>query len=297
MTSPESAANTDRAQDETPKETTDVSRPIPTLEVQGKTTFSEVPDDSGSLAEVADKRLKEVDDGTNTEDHKVSQHEEKKRRRSIQRGIRPLISSPEFAAYFEEVVKTSKTRNEAASRLGYRDAKMIWYHARKLGIDVPEEWHRRPHLALASRKNIPEIVIPTTVARSWVASIIQGEGCIQSAYDKDNDYTFLVVDVSMIDPAPIFRLSEYIGLDPPSKPVKNHQWKLIWHKNIAGLRALRVLQEITPYLVGQKRREGEKALSFFSPMGLQRGCFRNRDIWPLSDFPLRTKARESNMDA
>jgi hypothetical protein len=210
-------------------------------------------------------------------------------------GKRPQVGTPEFAAYFEDIVKTSRTRNEAASRLGYRDAKMVWYHARKLGIQVPDRWHRRPHLAMVLRRNIPEIVIPTTVARSWVASIIQGEGCIQSGYDKGGDYTFLALDVSMVDSAPIFRLSEYFGLDPPSKPVKNHQWKLLWHKNVAGLRALRVLREITPFLVGQKRKEAEKALSFFSPMGLHRGCFRNRDIWPRSDFPLRTKHRGSDV--
>src|SRR4029077_4700583 len=75
------------------------------------------------------------------------------------------------------------------------------------------------------------------------------------------------------------------------RTVKNHEWRPQYRKNIAGLRALRVLQEILPFLVGQKLREAQRALEFFGPRGLHRGCYRNGDIWPLNEFPLRTKAR------
>lgn len=150
-------------------------------------------------------------------------------------------------------------------------------------------------LGCSNAKNVPEVVIPTAEGRSWVASIIQGEGCIQSSYAKKSNSTYLALDVSMVDSAPVFRLSEHIGLGPPSKPIKNHQWKPLWHKNIAGLRALRVLHEILPFLEGTKRREAEKAVSFFEPEGCHRGCFRNGDIWSRSDFPLRTKRRSSDL--
>lgn len=33
---------------------------------------------------------------------------------------RPSVSDPEFAAYFENIVETSKTRREAMNRLGYK---------------------------------------------------------------------------------------------------------------------------------------------------------------------------------
>ncbi len=177
--------------------------------------------------------------------------------------------------------------------MGYSQATTVWCHMRKLGIKAPEEWHRRPNLAVVMRKDIPDVVIPTEERRSWVASIIQGEGCIQSGYLKKSNTTYLALHVSMVDSAPIFRLSEYVGLEPPTKPVKNHQWKPLWHKNIAVLRALRVLHEILPFLVGTKRREAERALSFFEPEGSHRGCFRNGDIWTPKDFPQRTKHRGS----
>jgi hypothetical protein len=191
--------------------------------------------------------------------------------------------------YLESVVKTSKSQPEAAQRLGYRDPKMVAYHMRKMGIDRPEEWDRRPWLSLARRKRIPDVVIPTLVGRNWVAGLTQGEGCIQSRHMKENDATFLNLDVSMADSGPIFKFADYVGLSHPSKPVRNHEWKPNWHKNVVGLRALRVLQEILPFLLGEKRREAEHAIAFFSPFGNHRGCFRNGDIWPTDDFPSRTK--------
>lgn len=242
---------------------------------------------------VADKRPKGVNDGRNMGVQKVSKQAGKKRGRAIQRDNGPPASSPEFAAYLEEIVRTSRTLPEAVRRLEYRQAATVRYHMRRFGVRAPDEWHRRPNLAIVSRRNIPETVISTPEARAWVASIIQGEGCIQSSYAKKSNSTHLALDVSMVDPAPVFRLSEYVGLDPPSKPVKNHQWKPLWHKNIAGLRGIRVLHETLPYLVGTKRREAERAVSFFDQEGCRRGCFRNGDIWSRKDFPLRMKGRTS----
>jgi hypothetical protein len=103
--------------------------------------------------------------------------------------------------------------------------------------------------------------------------------------------TYLNLDVSMTDPEPVFKFSDYVGLSHPSKPIKNHDWKPNWHKNVSGLRAFRVLQEIRPFLLGEKLKEADKALTFFAPRGIHSGCYGNRDIWPTSEFPWRTKRR------
>ncbi len=210
---------------------------------------------------------------------------------------RPPDSSPEFAAYFEMVVKTSKTRAEATSRLGYHFASAVCRHMKRLGIESPREWSLRPDVSLRRQEMIPTTVILTTEGRSWVGALLQGEGCIQSVYRKISDTTYLEVDMAMADPAPIFRLSEYFGLPRPSKPFKNHQWKPLWRKSLNGLRALRVLQEILPFLVGQKRKEAERAVTFFSPGGYHRGCFRNTDIWSQNEFQLRTKGGSLNQQS
>lgn len=201
---------------------------------------------------------------------------------------------PEWLAHFMEVVKTSKLATEAAARLGYAGPGTVRYHVRRLGMEYPREWSLRPDARVTMQRHIPEVIIPTTVGRRWVAGLVQGEGCIQSAYRVVTDVTYLELDISMVDPAPIEKLSGYYGLPPPTTPTRNHDWNLQWRKNIQGLRALRVLREIEPFLLGEKLKEAEKALSFFDPSGNHKGCYRNGDIWPREEFPLRSKRRGSN---
>jgi len=159
---------------------------------------------------------------------------------------RPKLGSPEWLPYFEEVVRTSKGLAEAAERLGYRTPGTVRYHMRRLEMKSPPVWSRRPQMREIMQRNIPQVIIPTSIGRCWVAGILQGEGCIQARFERRVNATYLNIDVSMADPEPIFRFSDYVGLAHPSKPVKNHNWKPNWHKNISGLRALKVLQEIRP---------------------------------------------------
>ena len=46
---------------------------------------------------------------------------------------RPPFGSPEWLANFKEIVMTSKTREEAMSRLGYASHSTIYYHLEKFG--------------------------------------------------------------------------------------------------------------------------------------------------------------------
>ncbi len=212
------------------------------------------------------------------------------------KGWKPPFGSPEFRTYLEIAINSSKSRREAARKLGYKDPKTITYHMGRMGIDRPTEWDRRPWVSPARWKWLPEVLIPGTTERNWVAGLTQGETCIQSKYVNRTDTTYLVLDTSMADSQPIFRLADYVGLRRSTKPVKNHHWKPAWRVEISGLRAFRVLKEITPYLVGEKKREAERAIEFFDPFGNRRGCHRNSDVWPTIDFPSRTKRRGSNMN-
>jgi hypothetical protein len=263
-------------------------------EAQSESVPPEASGDSVAPKEaVVDKRLDEVEERRNTESNTGSNtdDQDKKKQRAISWEVRPQASSPEFAPYFENIVKTSKTRGEAMSRLGYSTAGVIYYHLERLGIPRPSEWSRRPNVKLHQQKLVPEVIIADPVAREWVGALIQGEGCIQSRYIRKSQSTCLEIDVSLIDPAPIRRLSGYYGLLAPSKPIPNHEWTPLWRKSVFGLRALRILQEILPTLTGEKRREAEKAIAFFSPDGYHPGKFNNAAIWPRDEFPLRSKRR------
>jgi hypothetical protein len=204
---------------------------------------------------------------------------------------RPPFGSPEWLANFEEVVRTSKTTKEAVARLGYAHPSVVYYHLKKFGIERPRVWDERPSLREFMQRKIPSIIIPTTTGRRWVAGLTQGEGCIQARFYTRYNVTRLNIDVSMADPEPVFKFSDYVGLSRPAKPVKNHDWKPNWHKNVSGLRALRVLKEIRQFLLGEKLKEAERALAFFAPYGTHSGCYGNRDIWPTPEFPWRTKRR------
>lgn len=204
---------------------------------------------------------------------------------------RPRFGTPEWLAYFRDIVNSSKTRWEAVRRLGYSQPSVIYYHLEKFGMESPREWSRRPFVREVNQRDIPDVIIPTILGRRWVAGLTQGEGCIQARFYTQHDVTYLQLDVSMADPEPIFKFSDYVGLSHPSKPVKNHEWKPNWHKNVSGLRAFRVLNEIRPFLLGEKLKEAEKALTFFAPYGIHRGCFGNLEIWSRNEFPWRTKKR------
>src|SRR2546428_6490170 len=84
------------------------------------------------------------------------------------------------------------------------------------------------------------------------------------------------LSVGMTDPAPVFRFSDLVGLTRPSRPKQhaNIRMKPYWRKDVIGLRALRVLSEIQPFLTGVRLKEDQKALTFFSTRGIQRRCIR-----------------------
>lgn len=146
-----------------------------------------------------------------------------------------------------------------------------------------------PNPGLLRQQNIPEVVITDVEERPWVGALVQGEGSIMCHYRVVTDSTVLDVSTRMTDPSPIFRLSDLYHLPRPSRPKVVRVGKPVWRKDITGLRAFRVLGEILPFLFGEKRKEAEKALSFFDPYGYHRGCFNSVDIWPSNEFPLRRR--------
>ena len=290
MTSHESAAPTDDhvVQDETAKGT-ETSRSVSATEVQSEPAFSEAPGDS-ALVEVADKRLKEVDDGTNTDPLDINQQTSKKKRRAIQHGIRPLASSPEFAPYFENVVKTSKSREEAVNRMGYGNPSVIYHHMKRLGLEPPTEWRLKPYVSIIRQERVPKVIITVEGGRNWVAALVQGEGCIKTHYSKRFDVTSLEIYVAMTDSAPIFSFCDLVGKGRPQRAMPGRNgWKPVWWTAIGGLRAYRVLQEILPFLLGQKFEEAKRGLEFFTPAGYTDGCFGGYEVWPENEFPLRKR--------
>lgn len=145
-----------------------------------------------------------------------------------------------------------------------------------------------PGPGLTNQWRVPEVIIAETNDRAWVGALVQGEGSIGFHYIKVSDSTTLNIDMRMTDSEPVFRFADLCGLSRPERAKKRpNRWQPIWRKNIAGIRALRILKEIQPFLVGQKLREAEKAFGFFDSNGYRRGCFWSSVIWPPEEFPFR----------
>ena len=143
------------------------------------------------------------------------------------------------------------------------------------------------------QRKTPDVITANHVDRFWVAGLIQGKGRIEAKFLGQIDASYLSIAVTMIDPEVLFALSDHVGLRYPTKPMKSRGRNPSWRVNIAGLRALRVLEESLPILLGERLKEAEKAVVFFAPNGIRRGSFGNRDVWPTSEFPWRIKKRDS----
>src|SRR5437870_1457135 len=169
------------------------------------------------------------------------------------------FGSPEWLPYFEMIVRTSKTRGEAVSRLGYANPSVIYYHLKKFGVERPPQWNLKPGVSRQRRGNVPDVIIPAAEGKAWVGALIQGEGCIKTHYSKTYNTTSLELGITMTDSAPIFRFCDVVGTQrPKNSRSRPHGWKPVWSCVVGGLRAYRVLQEILPFLLGQKLAEAKK---------------------------------------
>jgi len=183
----------------------------------------------------------------------------------------------------DAVLATSKTPDDAAISLGVSRSAVYRILKRK-GKKPPATWTARVY-----RSPVPAIIIPREVDRAWVAGLIGGDGSISANYIIRRDETVLLVIVRMTDKEWVSRFAEITQSTPPGfvNRASRRNSKNLWEKSITGIRALRLVQEIMPYLVGGKREEAKRALEFFSPTGYRKGLFRNSEIWPHEKFPLR----------
>jgi AraC-like DNA-binding protein len=206
----------------------------------------------------------------------------------------PSTYGPEFAAHFENVVRTSKTVDEAAHRLGYANRSMIYHHLLRLGIRTPSRWRLKPGVSRQRRALVPHVIIQTERERVRVATLHQGEGCLLVHYLKRSDETSLQLRIGMTDPAPIFRFCDSCGVSRPKRSTpKDPPWKPMWLGVVDGLRAYRVVQEILPFLEGEKLMEAKRALEFFAPDGRRKGRYGAYDVWPANQFLLRKRSLAS----
>jgi hypothetical protein len=99
----------------------------------------------------------------------------------------------------------------------------------------------------------------------------------------------------MTDRPWVAKFSELCGLGPPRHvPPNKPGYKEVWVRSVKGLRALLILEDVLPYLMGEKLREAEAAIEFFSPTGYRKGRFRPSEVRSPASFPYRYETPGEN---
>ena len=117
-----------------------------------------------------------------------------------------------------------------------------------------------------------------------------------ATYERSFGSTVLKVALVMTDREYVAKFAEICNLSPPNRtrhrPLGTAH---VWRRDLKGLRALMVLKEVLPYLLGNKLKQAIRAIEFFSPTGYRRGFFTSDDVWPPSEFPNRKGPKPRNI--
>lgn len=190
-------------------------------------------------------------------------------------------TAKDLAAELSRVLATSDSPVIAAARLGIHQTTMYRW-VKRFGIELPSTWHDRGMLILdAIRNPVPLVILPDLPSRVFVGTMIGTEGCITCAYNRRQDHTELVIRLDMTDREWVAKFASSVGLSDP--PVEgrhlggNH--KPTFTRNPMGLRALRILNEVLPFLYGVKKEEALRVIAFFSPTGYRKGVHRPAEIF------------------
>jgi hypothetical protein len=105
----------------------------------------------------------------------------------------------------------------------------------------------------------------TTENHAWAAGVIDGEGCI--TVKKNGPYYSMQVIVAQsgYEPSPMIEeLTRLYGGNSRQAKPKNRT--PVWHWQVVGANAEKVLKHVSPYLI-QKRDQAEVALRFRTTLG------------------------------
>ncbi len=184
-------------------------------------------------------------------------------------------------AELSRILATSGSPVITAARLGIHQTTM-YRRIKQYGIELPNTWHDRGMRILDEiRIPVPLVILSDPQSRVFVGTMIGTEGCITCSYNKRQDHTELVIRLDMTDREWVAKFASAVGLrNPPAEGRHlggNHS--PTFTRNPMGLRALRILNEVLPFLYGVKKEEALRAIEFFSPTGYRKGVHRPAEIF------------------
>ena len=162
---------------------------------------------------------------------------------------------------------------------------------RRFDIPKPAIWAEAHRFKIGRlRKLCLSTIIESESGKVYAAIILGTEGALTLGFQVRLAQTELRLIVGMTDKPWVAKFSELCGLGPPRRiPPRKPGYKEVWQKSVKGLRALMILKDVLPYLMGEKLREAQTAIEFFSPTGYRKGRFRPSDVWTPVSFPYRSQ--------
>lgn len=190
----------------------------------------------------------------------------------------------------KDAIKGTKSVYEACEKLKVGNG-TLYKAMKRFKLRKPMAWviAHRFRLGRLRRLNLASIIESET-DRMWVGLMVGTECGMWASYQKSFDITELKVGLGMTDRAYVERFAELCKVSPPRCiPAKVAGHSSVWSRNLRGLRALMILKEVLPYLLGDKARQARRAIEFFSPTGYKKRRFTSDQVWPSIEFPLRRK--------
>jgi len=187
-------------------------------------------------------------------------------------------------------VVNSRSVYEACTLLAAHNGS-VYRAMKRFGIPKPTTWAEAHRFKIGRLRKLGlSTIIESETGKAYVGIVLGTEGGMTVGYQTHRAITELRLSVSMTDRPWVAKFSELCGLGPPRHmPPSKPGYKEVWQKSIKGLRALLVLKDVLPYLMGEKLREAQAAIDFFSPTGYRKGRFRPANVWNPISFAYRYK--------
>lgn len=185
-------------------------------------------------------------------------------------------------------VSNSTSIHEACRLLAASNGS-VYNAMRRFEIPKPAAWAQRHRYAVGRlRKLNLSCIIESEPDRAYAGVMLGTEGAITVGFQAHRNFTELRLILGMTDRPWVAKFAEICCLGPPRRiPAKRAGYKDVWQKTVKGLRALMILRDVSPYLMGERLREAQAALDFFSSTGYRKGRVKPSDVWKPADFPFR----------
>ncbi len=139
----------------------------------------------------------------------------------------------------------------------------------------------RPEASSKKLGEATKTVITSNIERAWLSGLILGEGSITTHFDPSRNRTRATIEIKMTEKAIMQKAASILGVSVigPFYDKRGAGYRPRYEVSVLGTRAVNVLQEILPYLVGVRKERAEVILRRFPRNGTLVGRITASEIF------------------